>query len=334
MNDLAMATDFRFDTFVVGQDNTGTVGTLMALANKTKSDLTTVNLVADQHAYGVTHLLTAVAARRNELFPGTAHYLTLQQLAQLPISAITKPDMLCIDDVEVSSSATEITALLNTLIDRRNVRGKSTLVALPRAFGELYQRHPKLATRLSWGPMLRLHRPTLLTIELVVDRYIVGLVPPLTADQCKVVHRICCIEHLDVRGAVRNALAFRTAYEETHGDFAAAVATVTTEELGGSLPGVPIDVIIDAVCELHEVRRAELVGPRRDKRLALARHYAIYLARELNPSLTLVEVGSFFSGRDHSTILHAVNKIRKMIFDNPEVHACIDNLRNQVRGLR
>jgi len=70
-----------------------------------------------------------------------------------------------------------------------------------------------------------------------------------------------------------------------------------------------VDRVIDVVCKHFGVRSGDLQGRRRTQSIALPRQAAMYLARQLT-SMSLEEIGGCFGGRDHSTVLYAVDKIR------------------------
>lgn len=72
------------------------------------------------------------------------------------------------------------------------------------------------------------------------------------------------------------------------------------------------DGIIKAVCGFYGIKPTQLKGPKRDASLVKARQVAMYLLKE-KLGLTLVEVGNILGGRDHTTVMHGVEKIEKML---------------------
>jgi chromosomal replication initiator protein len=93
---------------------------------------------------------------------------------------------------------------------------------------------------------------------------------------------------------------------------------------------IATDDIIDMVCEHYNVRLNDLLSQRRTKNLAFPRHVAMYLTKELT-QLTLTEIGSFFGGRDHSTVLHAINKIKGLRLKDGELRNELERLELQLR---
>lgn len=70
--------------------------------------------------------------------------------------------------------------------------------------------------------------------------------------------------------------------------------------------------IIDNICTHFAITPKELRGPRRQKELVLPRHVAMYLIRDLT-EIPLTEIGELLGGRDHTTIIHGVEKIERRI---------------------
>jgi chromosomal replication initiator protein len=83
--------------------------------------------------------------------------------------------------------------------------------------------------------------------------------------------------------------------------------------------------IIEATASEFRMEPETLLARDRRPDIAIARQVAMYLARELT-SHSLPEIGRQIGGRNHTTVLHAVNRIRTAIEINPAVNAAVDNL--------
>ncbi len=84
--------------------------------------------------------------------------------------------------------------------------------------------------------------------------------------------------------------------------------------------------IIRTVANHYKFKQTAIKGARRSKPLVTARHIAMYLLKE-DLSLPLTEIGKWFSNRDHTSVLHAVNKINKEMAINDQVRQDISALR-------
>ena len=88
------------------------------------------------------------------------------------------------------------------------------------------------------------------------------------------------------------------------------------------------DVIIDCVAEYYGLSSAQVRGDSRKKEIALARHMAVYLTREMT-SLSLPRIGDAF-GRDHSTIINSCDKISKQVESSPVTRAAVADLKKMI----
>jgi chromosomal replication initiation ATPase DnaA len=77
-------------------------------------------------------------------------------------------------------------------------------------------------------------------------------------------------------------------------------------------PKLTIDAIKRVVCLHYGVSHSDMISPRREQKIAYPRMIAIYLARVLT-SRSFPEIGRHFGGRDHSTIIHAIRKVKNFI---------------------
>ena len=88
---------------------------------------------------------------------------------------------------------------------------------------------------------------------------------------------------------------------------------------------VTVDAIQQQVADHFRLHRAELIEKKRTRSIAYPRQIAMYLTRELT-DLSLPRIGECFGGRDHSTIIHACEKIQKDRQEDPELNREIDAL--------
>ena len=88
-----------------------------------------------------------------------------------------------------------------------------------------------------------------------------------------------------------------------------------------------------AVCEKMNIPQSAICSASRTKDLVLARQIAMYLARQLTPA-SLPTIGKIFGGRDHSTVLHACNKIASMLQQDRRLSALVEELAQELRNGR
>jgi len=92
---------------------------------------------------------------------------------------------------------------------------------------------------------------------------------------------------------------------------------------------VTIDLIQTIVCKYFKISKNEMLSSRRSRYLVRPRQTAIFLAKSLT-SKSLPEIGRAFSNRDHTTVIHSVKTIDKLIKEDNEIKINVDNLKNKI----
>jgi chromosomal replication initiator protein len=90
-----------------------------------------------------------------------------------------------------------------------------------------------------------------------------------------------------------------------------------------------VDGITDRVSQYFGVKRKQVQSKDRYRKLLLPRQVSMYLARQLTDS-SLADIGSFFGGRDHTTVLHACRKVTQAISSDPAVDGAVKQLRSEL----
>ena len=93
---------------------------------------------------------------------------------------------------------------------------------------------------------------------------------------------------------------------------------------------VTIDDILRRVAEVFHVKPQDLRAKTRTKAVAFPRQLAMYVARQLT-SDSYAEIGRGFGGKDHTTVLHAVNKIDALLQQDPKLRRTLDHIINTIR---
>lgn len=101
------------------------------------------------------------------------------------------------------------------------------------------------------------------------------------------------------------------------------------EKLDTSRENLNIDLIIDKVCEYFNILKSDIVGKKRSKEIVEPRMIAVYLASEML-NIPLIAIGKHFGGRDHTTIIHARDKITQQVKDNPSIKTVVNELKSLI----
>lgn len=101
------------------------------------------------------------------------------------------------------------------------------------------------------------------------------------------------------------------------------VATEKKEET------VTAEEILDAVCSYFKINKTDLVGKKKNKEIVEPRQICAYLMTELL-SIPLVSIGQALGGRDHTTVIHARNKIAELVKDSPKTATVVKDVKNLI----
>ncbi|MDO8736701.1 MAG: chromosomal replication initiator protein DnaA [Thermoleophilia bacterium] len=94
---------------------------------------------------------------------------------------------------------------------------------------------------------------------------------------------------------------------------------------------ITIDMIQNEACRFFSVSMSDLKGSKRSQSIVFPRQIAMYLCRELTDS-SLPRIGEKFGGRDHTTVIHAINKIAKLIKEEREVFTMVQQITSRLKN--
>ena len=120
-------------------------------------------------------------------------------------------------------------------------------------------------------------------------------------------------------------------YAEMHNaPITMAIATEALQGIGDEqATTLTIDLIQKKVAAFYGISQADITGKKRVKNIVIPRQIAMYLARELTDN-SLPKIGKEFGGKDHTTVLHAIDKIEKLLDSDAKLKADIDQLRRDL----
>jgi chromosomal replication initiator protein len=134
------------------------------------------------------------------------------------------------------------------------------------------------------------------------------------------------IRELD--GAITKVLGYASLLEQP---ITLDVARTALHEPARPSPAISIEDILRVVTGHFNVRIADLQSKKRTRSIVVPRQICMYLARSLT-MLSLEEIGGYFGGRDHSTVLHATDKISMEIQSDSSLSQLVDQLRHSLNA--
>lgn len=133
----------------------------------------------------------------------------------------------------------------------------------------------------------------------------------------------------ELEGALRRIMAFSSFHDR------AVTMDLVREALRDMISVhhglISVDAIQKTVAEFYKIKVADMFSKRRQATIVLPRQVAMYLAKELTEK-SYVEIGELFGGRDHTTVLHAVNKISELRNKSTELNHALHVLEQTLKG--
>jgi chromosomal replication initiator protein len=331
---------YTFDNFVVGKSNHFAQAAALAVAEEAGSHYNPLFIYGGA-GLGKTHLLHAVGHLRRELAPGTlVRYVSSEQFFNEFVNGIRQKrmdefkaryrtiDVLLLDDVQFFEGKELILEEFFHTFNSLYEAGKHLVISSdrpPRNFSTLEDR---LSSRFAWGLQTDIQPPDVET-RLAILRKNAEFAPmevPKTVLEFIATHVANNIRELE--GALTRVTAFAAL---THERITLEMAEqVLSDLLEDNKTPVTATSIINLTAARYSLSEAELTGPSRKQPLARSRQIAMYLCRELT-DLSLPKIGSAFGGRDHSTVLHAVEKIKNMMQSDKQVYDEVSDLSQRLR---
>jgi len=340
---------YTFDLFVIGKSNELAAAAANAVSQAPGKVYNPLFIYGDT-GIGKTHLMQAIAHETLKRSPATRiTYIGTEQFMNELISSMldrTGPefrrryretDLLLVDDVQFLKGRKEATQeeffhTFNALYEA----GRQIVLTSDRPPSEIAGLEARLVSRFQWGMVADIglpdfeHRVAILKQKAQLDRL------ELTIPD-DVVHFIA--EHVrsnvrELEGSIIKLLAYASL---KHKDITVEVAREALRDKLRAIEGLEqegstsltILTIQQAVAKEWGVTVDGLRSKTRTKTLTTPRQIAMYLARELLAT-QLVEIGNAFGGRDHSTVIHSLEKVQQTIVQDSDLKSRINRIRNSL----
>ena len=311
---------FTFDQFVTAKSNQIAYSICRETANNLGQSKNNPLFIYGATGLGKTHLMQAIAheiLKQGKSF----YYFTSDKFVNQLVNSlrkqkidefkdkIKKADLLIIDDIHViagkQKSSEQFLLLLNDFMSKN----KQVILASDKHPSALTDFDERLKSRLAWGVAVALEPPELETrIQILQKKSKAQEV--ILPKECAIFiaqHIIANVRELE--GALNKVLAIsRLLNQPIHLEL---VQMALKDLIAIRVQAVSMDNIRKVVAEFYDISVKDLMGKKRLRHIARPRQVAMSLARELtNNSFT--EIGQSFGGRDHTTVMHACDKVQEL----------------------
>ncbi|MFP7170620.1 chromosomal replication initiator protein DnaA [Terribacillus sp. 7520-G] len=333
---------YTFDTFVIGSGNRFAHAASLAVAE------------APAKAYNPLFIYGGVGLGKTHLMHGIGHYvldhnpsakvvyLSSEKFTNEFINAIRDNktaefrakyrniDVLLIDDIQFLAGKEQTQEEFFHTFNALHEENKQIIISSDRPPKEIPTLEDRLRSRFEWG--------------LITD-----ITPPDLETRIAILRKKAKAEGLDIPNEVMLYIANQidTNIRELEGALIRVVAysslinsdidaSLAADALKNIIPSskpkvITIHAIQEQVGERYNVRLEEFSAKKRTKAIAFPRQIAMFLSRELT-DFSLPKIGEEFGGRDHTTVIHAHEKISKLLSEDEELQREIDEIKERLKS--
>ena len=333
---------YTFESFVIGNSNRFAHAAALAVAEAPAKAYNPLFIYGGV-GLGKTHLMHAIGHFVHRHYPGAkVVYLSTEKFTNDFINSIRDNrtgefrnkyrniDVLLIDDIQFlagkESTQEEFFHTFNALHESN----KQIIISSDRQPREIPTLEDRLRSRFEWGLITDIQPPDLETRAAILRKKAAIENISISDDDILLVANKITTNIRELEGALTRIKAYSSM---TGQEIDEALIEKTLKDLLPSAENEPISVekIQKIVAEYFNLRIEDMKTKKRTNAVAHPRQIAMYLCRELT-DLSLPKIGEEFGGRDHTTVMHAQDKVSTAIETNPNIAHQVEAIKKLLRS--
>jgi len=333
--------EFTFDTYIVGSSNKFAHAASMAVANK-PATLYNPLFIYGNSGLGKTHLLYAICNEITRTNPKmNIIYIKGDEFTNELIEAIRhgttaefhnryrKADVFLVDDIQFiagkDSTQEEFFHTFNTLYEAK----KQIVLTSDRPPKDIATLEERLLTRFEWGLTADIQPPDFETRIAIIKRKAELLEIDLPDNVAEYIANRLKNNIRQLEGAVKKMKAYYLLAGE--GPSITTAQAAISDIINNDQPTpFTVEKIIDEVARTFGTTSADIRSAKRAANISGARQVAIYVVREIT-QMPMTSIGEEFGGRDHSTIVYALQQVEKGFLRDPKTKATVSDIVKNIR---
>jgi len=336
-----LSATYTFDNFVVGPSNRFAHAAFVAVSDSPAKSYNPLFLYGGA-GLGKTHLMQASAHLIKKRFTSLkVLYITSEAFTNQLISAIQNRstekfrkwyrniDVLLMDDIQFiagkNSSQEEFFHTFNALYDDN----KQIIVSSDRPPKDISLMEKRLLSRFSWGLVADIQPPNFETRVAILKKKVEGENINIPDEVVFYIAEKIKNNIRELQGALVRVIAYCTLINTK-------LSVETAKHILKDMfieeeSKINMELIQQKVCDYFSISLNHIKSKKRNKSIVYPRQIAMYLARKLI-NISLPDIGESFGGRDHTTVMHACDKIEQDLTTDLKLQNTIGVLLNDIKG--
>jgi chromosomal replication initiator protein len=334
---------YTFETFVIGVSNRFAHAASLAVAETPAAAYNPLFLYGGV-GLGKTHLMHAIGHYVKKTRPNArVLYLSSEKFTNEFISSIRENntgtfrnryrsiDVLLIDDIQFLANKEQTQEEFFHTFNALHEEAKQIVISSDRPPREIPTLEDRLRSRFEWGLITDIQPPDLETRIAILQRKAKAEGLSVPEDVTYYIANQIDSNIRELEGALIRVVAYSSLVNM---DICLSLAEDALRDLitPNRNKAVTIHQIQRVIGDHFGLKTDEFIAKKRTRNVAFPRQIAMYLSRELT-NLSLPRIGEAFGGRDHTTVLHACDKISSELKNNQELKLTVERLAEAIRTL-
>ncbi|MCZ0702213.1 chromosomal replication initiator protein [Natronobacillus azotifigens] len=334
---------YTFNTFVIGSGNRFAHAASLAVAEAPAKAYNPLFIYGGV-GLGKTHLMHAIGHYVLDHNPNAkVVYLSSEKFTNEFINSIRdnkaenfrskyrNVDVLLIDDIQFLAGKEQTQEEFFHTFNTLHEESKQIIISSDRPPKEIPTLEDRLRSRFEWGLITDITPPDLETRIAILRKKAKAEGLEIPNEVMLYIANQIDTNIRELEGALIRVVAYSSLINQ---DVDASLAAEALKDIiPNSRPKViTIPAIQEVIAEKYNIKLEEFAAKKRTKSIAFPRQIAMYLSRELT-DFSLPKIGEEFGGRDHTTVIHAHEKISKMISEDELLNRDIEDIKEQLKNL-
>lgn len=330
-----------FDDFVEGESNKFASTVAKSIAKRPGATAFNPLFIHGGVGVGKTHIAHAIGLEVKKNFPDkVVLYLSSEKFIQQFVSAAKSQnkadfqnyyqmvDVLIIDDIQFLSGKAATQDSFFHIFDYLHQNGKQIVLTSDKAPVDIQDIQERIVSRFKWGLSAEVKSPDFDTRKkIIVDKLSRdGIV--LTDDMVDYLAGEVQSNVRELIGVINSVIAYSTIYKS---DLSLELLKDTIKKIASTQKKViNIPYIQEVVCDYFGLKKEELLSKSRKREIALPRQLAMYFSKEMT-NATFSRIGEEMGGKDHSTVMYAVETIKDVSKIDKEIKKYVKELTERIK---